>query len=72
MAQKQVSLRLEEAQHELLKLRGTFERRPVNDIIADAIREYSERHPISEDDMLVMVRRIMKEDASLLKALKDA
>jgi hypothetical protein len=72
MAQKQVSLRLEEAQHENLKLRGTFERRSVNDIISDAIREYSERHPISEEDMLDMVRRIMKEDASLLKALADA
>jgi hypothetical protein len=72
MASKAVSLRLEEAQHELLKLRGTFERRPVNDIIADAIREYSERHPISEDDMVTMVRRIMREDAGLLKALADA
>jgi hypothetical protein len=72
MASKAVSLRLEEAQHELLKLRGTFERRSVNEIIADAIREYSERHPISEDDMVTMVRRIMKEDAALLKALADA
>ncbi len=72
MASRAVSLRLEEAQHELLKLRGTFERRSVNDIISDAIREYSERHPISEDDMVTMVRRIMKEDAALLKALADA
>ncbi len=44
----------------------------MNDIIADAIREYAERHPISEDGMTMMVRRIVRQDAALLKALKDA
>ncbi len=63
---------MDEARHELLKLRGTFERRPVNDIIAEAIREHAERHPISEGDMVTMVRRIMRDDAALLKALADA
>jgi hypothetical protein len=72
MASKQVSLRLEESEHESLKLRATIERRPVNEIITDAIREYSRNHPIPREDMLAMVRAIAKEDASLLKALADA
>lgn len=72
MAMKQVSLRLEEAEHESLKLRASIERRAVNDIITDAIREYSRTHPIPREDMLAMVRAIAKEDASLLKALADA
>ncbi len=72
MANKQVSLRLEKAEHESLKLRSAIERRPVNEIITDAIREYSRSHPIPREDMLAMVRAIAKEDASLLKALADS
>jgi hypothetical protein len=72
MAMKQVAVRLEASEHDALKLRSSIERRSINDIVTDAIREYSQRHPISRADMLAMVRSIAKEDASLLKALADA
>jgi hypothetical protein len=71
MALKQIGLRLDEATAEQLKLRATLEHRSVNDIIGDAIREYSKSHPVPRERMLEMVRAIMKEDASLLKALAD-
>jgi hypothetical protein len=72
MSMKQVSLRLDAVEHDSLRLRASLERRPMNDIITDAIREYSRSHPIPREDMLAMVRAIAKEDASLLKALEDA
>jgi len=71
MAVKQIAVRLEEATAEQLKLRATIERRSVNDIIGEAIQEYSKSHPIPRERMLEMVRAIVKEDASLLKALAD-
>lgn len=72
MALKQVALRLEEATAEQLKVRAMIERRSVNDIIGEAIEEYSKSHPVSRDNMLAMVRTIAKEDAALLKALAEA
>jgi hypothetical protein len=71
MARKQVALRLDAVEHSALKLRSTIENRPVNDILEDAIREYSMRHPISREDTLKMVRSIAQEDAALLKALAE-
>jgi hypothetical protein len=72
MAMKQISLRLDESVAEQLKLRASIERRSVNEIIAEAITEYSKAHPVSREAMLALVRTIVKEDASLLKALADA
>jgi hypothetical protein len=72
MAVKQIALRVDEATAEQLKLRASIERRSVNDIIGEAIREYSKSHPVSREHMLAMVRAIAKEDASLLKALAEA
>ena len=72
MAVKQIAVRLDEATAEQLKFRATIEHRSVNDIIGEAIREYSKTHPVPRERMLEMVRAIVKEDASLLKALADA
>ncbi len=72
MAMKQIAVRVDEALHEHLRLRASIEHRSVNDIIGEAIREYSKSHPVSREHMLDMVRAIVKEDASLLKALADA
>ncbi|HEV3086433.1 MAG TPA: ribbon-helix-helix protein, CopG family [Candidatus Elarobacter sp.] len=72
MAMRQISLRLDESVAEQLKLRASIERRSVNEIIAEAIKEYSKAHPVSREAMLTLVRAIVKEDASLLKALADA
>lgn len=69
---RQISLRLDESVAEQLKLRASIERRSVNEIIAEAIKEYSKAHPVSREAMLTLVRAIVKEDASLLKALADA
>jgi hypothetical protein len=72
MAVKQIAVRLDEATAEQLKLRATIEHRSVNDIVGEAIREYAKSHPVPRERMLEMVRAIVKEDASLLKALADA
>jgi hypothetical protein len=72
MAVKQIAVRVDEATAAQLKLRATIEHRSVNDIIGEAIREYSKSHPVSRQHMLEMVRAIAKEDASLLKALAEA
>jgi hypothetical protein len=72
MAGKQIAVRLDEATAEQLRLRASIERRSVNDIVGEAIREYSKTHPVSREDMLTMVRAIVKEDASLLKALAES
>jgi len=72
MAAKQIALRVDKSVAEQLKLRAAIERRSVNDIVNTAIREYANSHPVSRDDMLALVRAIVKEDASLLKALADA
>ncbi|HWT05355.1 MAG TPA: hypothetical protein VN224_06320 [Xanthomonadales bacterium] len=49
-----------------------MKRRSVNDIVGDAIREYIESHPTSREDVLEMVRAIVKGNASLLDALANA
>lgn len=72
MATKQIAIRVDEATAEQLRLRAALEHRTVNDIVGEAIREYSKAHPVSRESMLAMVRAIAKEDASLLKALGDA
>lgn len=72
MAIKQVAFRLEEGEHGSLKLRATIEKRSMNEIISDAIQEYSRNHPISREDALAIVRAIATEDADLLKALAEA
>lgn len=72
MAVKQIAVRIDQATAEQLKLRATIERRSVNEIVGEAIREYSKSHPVSREHMLAMVRAIAKDDASLLKALADA
>jgi hypothetical protein len=72
MAMKQLAVRVDEATAQQLKLRASFEHRSVNDIVGEAIREYSKAHPISRADMLALVRAIAKEDETLLKALAEA
>ena len=72
MATKQISLRLDESVAEQLKVRASVERRSVNEIIAEAIKEYARSHPVSREAMLALVRGIVKEDASLLKALAES
>jgi hypothetical protein len=72
MAMKQLILRVDEAVHESLKLRSAIEHRSVNEIVGEAIGEYSKMHPVSREAMLNMVRAIAKEDASLLKALAES
>ena len=72
MALKQINVRVDERIAEQLKLRSTIEKRSINEIIGESLREYITAHPISRDAMLAMVRAIAKEDATLLKALADA
>lgn len=72
MAARQVALRLDEELAGQLKLRAAIEHRSVNEIINEAIREHAKSHPIPREQMLEMVRAIVKEDASLLQALADA
>jgi hypothetical protein len=71
MAFRQIAVRVDEVTAAQLKLRASIERRSVNDIVGEAIREYSKSHPVSREHMLEMVRAIAKEDASLLKALAE-
>ncbi|HZZ65004.1 MAG TPA: hypothetical protein VFE17_05885 [Candidatus Baltobacteraceae bacterium] len=63
---------MDEQMAEQLKLRSTIEKRSVNEIVGESLREYSQRHPISRDQMLAMVRAIAKEDDSILKALAES
>lgn len=72
MAQKQLNIRVDEETAEQLKLRSTIEKRSVNEIVGESLREYSKTHPVSREDMLALVRAIAKEDASILKVLADA
>lgn len=72
MALKQINVRVDERTAEQLKLRSTIEKRSINEIIGESLREYTTAHPISREAMLAMVRAIAKEDATLLKALADA
>lgn len=72
MALKQINIRVDEEMAEQLKLRSTIEKRSVNEIVGESLREYSKHHPISREQMLAMVRAIAKEDASILKALAES
>ncbi len=72
MAQKLVPFRTDEATAAQLKFRASIEDRSVNDIIGDAIREYSKSHPVPREKMLELVRGVAQDDAALLKALADA
>ena len=69
---KDIAVRLDDAMVEQLKVRSRIECRSVNEIVTEAIREYSKSHPVSREHMLTLVRTIVKEDASLLEALADA
>jgi hypothetical protein len=62
MAVKQIAVRIDAATAE----------QSVNEILGDAVREYSESHPVSREHMLEIARAIAEDDASLLKALADA
>ncbi len=70
MALKQINIRVDEETAEQLKLRATIEKRSVNEIVGESLREYSKRHPVSRKDMLAMVRAIAREDESLLEELR--
>ena len=72
MALKQIAVRLDEATAAQLNLRATIERRSVNEIVCDAIQEYSKSRPVSRERMVEIAHAIAKDDASLLKALADA
>lgn len=69
---KQIPIRLDEKTAEQLRLRSAVERRSMNEIVGEAVREYSRAHPISRERMLELVRAIAEEDATLLEALRDA
>lgn len=71
MSTKQIPIRLDAETADQLKLRSTIEKRSMNEIVGEAIREYSKTHPVSREDMLALVRAIAKEDASLLQALAE-
>jgi len=71
MATKQIPIRLDEETAAQLKLRSTIEKRSMNEIVRQAIREYSKTHPVPREEMLALVRAITKEDASLLEALSE-
>ncbi len=72
MAGKQIAVRVSEDVARQLKMRSMIERRSVNVIVGEAIREYSTAHPISRENMLEMVRVIAKEDESLLRVLAES
>ncbi len=72
MATKQIAIRVDDATNDQLKARANIEHRSVNSIVVDAIHEYAKTHPISREQMLALVRGIVKEDAALLKALAEA
>ena len=42
------SLRLTDAETQMLRKRAELERRPVQEVFRQAIREYVERHPLAE------------------------
>jgi plasmid stability protein len=71
MAVKQLGIRLDPQVIQQLKLRSAIEGRSVNEIVSNAIREYSSAHPVPRAQMLEMVRAIAVEDAELLKALAE-
>jgi hypothetical protein len=71
VAPKQIPIRLDEATAEQLRLRSTIEKRSMNEIVGEAIREYSRAHPIPREEMLALVRAIAREDADLLRALAE-
>ncbi len=72
MAKKQIAIRVDDATNDQLKARANIEHRSVNSIVVDAIHEYAKTHPVSREQMLALVRGIVKEDAALLKALAEA
>jgi len=72
MAGKQIAVRIDAATAEQLNLRAMIERRSVNEIVCDAVREYSESHPVSREYMLEIACAIAEDDAALLKALAEA
>lgn len=72
MPQKQLNIRVDEETAEQLKLRSAIEKRSINEIVGESLREYAKTHPVSREDMLALVRAIAKEDASILKALAEA
>lgn len=72
MATKQIAIRVDDATNDQLKARASIEHRSVNSIVVDAIHEYAKTHPVSREQMLVLVRGIVREDAALLKALAEA
>lgn len=71
MALKQIAVRIDQETADRLKIRASIERRSVNEIVGEAIRDYLKTHPVSREDMLTLVRAIAKEDAALLKALAE-
>jgi hypothetical protein len=72
VAGKHFAVLLDDTTAAQLKARSSFENRAVDEIVADAIREYSAAHPISREALLAIVRDIAREDAALLKALAEA
>lgn len=71
MAVKQIPIRVDLEVIEQLKIRSTIEGRSVNEIVNEAIREYTKSHPVSREAMLKMVRAIARDDASILEALAE-
>jgi len=71
MPVKQIPIRVDVDVIERLKIRSTIEGRSVNEIVNEAIREYTKSHPVSREAMLKLVRAIAREDASILKALAE-
>lgn len=67
-----ISLRVEPEVAESLKARAAVEGRSMNDIVNQAIKEYSQNHPVSREAMIRLVRSIAHEDESLLAALAKA
>jgi len=71
MPVKQIPIRVELDVIERLKIRSTIEGRSVNEIVNEAIHEYTKLHPVSREAMLNLVRAIAREDVSILKALAE-
>ncbi len=69
---KQLLIRVDKTVHESLKRRSSIEGRSVNEIVGEAIGEYTQAHPISREALLKMARAIAVEDASLLRVLAES
>ncbi len=66
-----MTLRLEEPEHEALVLQSQAEHVSMQAIVRKAIREYLDRHPLTEDSLNAHGRAIMERYGEVMRRLAD-